>query len=76
MGEFEVPEQIVCLQWQSPVMPVSAFECFHIGCYSGQAERLPNGRIRYVPIHEVGVYAVCSGCWQDIRHQTETEKEK
>lgn len=64
-------EQVICMQWQSSVMPVPAFDYFHADCFTGQAERFPNGRIRYVPIHEVGMSAICSGCWEYIREKKE-----
>ena len=76
MDELELkdaPEQIIIMQWKSPVMPVSAFDCFHVRCYTGQAERFPNGSIRYVPINEVSASAVCSGCSQYIRGEKSGE---
>lgn len=72
MNEFEVPEQIVCLQWRSDETLAPTFNYFHLTCYAGQAERLPGASIRYLPIQEVGHSAICSGCWKYIREQEES----
>ncbi|HEY4387800.1 MAG TPA: hypothetical protein VGN34_25400 [Ktedonobacteraceae bacterium] len=64
-------EIVICISWQSSVMPVAAYNYFHQRCYTGSS--FSNQELRELPVAEVGMSAMCCGCGEYIREEEKVE---
>jgi hypothetical protein len=60
-------EIVICISWQSDVMPVATYNYWHAAYYTGSS--FPRQEKRELPIEDVGMSAVCCECWKPIREE-------
>lgn len=61
---------VICISWQTEIMPVLAHDYFHFEClaqHTFKSEAIANGKRRELKVEEVRRDAMCEVCGRKLR---------